>query len=252
MNDTIQISVVIPALNEQPNLAPLKNALIESLEPIDRCFEVIFVDDGSTDGTYDEISGFARKDERFRGVRLKGRMGKAVALGAGFSVAHGEILIALDGDNQDDPREIPAFLEKIEEGYDLVTGWKKVRRDTGFRVLASNRFNGVVRWISGLPLHDFNCGFKAMRREVVDSLPLHGGWHRFIPVFANLAGFRVGEIAVEHRARMFGRSKYGFGRYLRGLVDCLRLFAIVRLSVAAPTSGPNITENEIAERVGFN
>jgi glycosyltransferase involved in cell wall biosynthesis len=217
------ISIVIPAHNEEENLDLLRENLVASLEAVGSPFEVILVDDGSMDGTFEKIRSFAEEDTRFRGIRMRKNVGKANALAAGFEAVRGEIVFTLDADNQDDPAEIPNFLRKLEEGFDLVSGWKRVRHDPSQRVAASRIFNGVIRFFSGVPLHDFNCGFKAYRAETLRDLTLYGEWHRFIPVLASEQGFRVTEIPVQHHPRTKGKSRYGFERYFRGLADCLTL-----------------------------
>ena len=226
----MDISVVIPAHNEVENLDKLRQNLVSTLEEVGRPFEVIFIDDGSTDSTYEKIVEFAKEDVRFKGIRMRKNVGKANALAAGFEAAKGEIVFTLDADNQDDPAEIPKFLEKLDEGYDLVSGWKKTRHDPSQRVIASRIFNGAIRLISGVHLHDFNCGFKAYRSEVVKNLTLYGEWHRFIPVLSYHQGFRVTEIEVRHHPRVHGKSRYGWERYFRGFADLLTLLFLSQYS----------------------
>lgn len=226
--DTPELSLVIPAWNEENNLDRLKTSLIQVLEEVGRSFEILFIDDGSTDGTFARIAAFAAEDPRILGIRMRKNMGKSNALAAGFEKARGKVVLTLDADNQDDPTEIPRFLAKIDEGFDLVSGWKKLRHDPPGRVRASHLFNAAIRWVSGIHLHDFNCGFKAYRAEVVKSIPLYGEWHRFIPVLAADRGFRVTEVEVHHHPRTHGKSRYGFERYFRGFADCLSLLVISR------------------------
>ncbi len=226
----MDISVVIPAHNEEENLEKLRRDLVASLESVGKSFEVIFVDDGSTDSTFTILAEFSRQDPRFKAIRMRRNVGKANALASGFHAAAGEIVFTLDSDNQDDPSEIPKFLQKIEEGYDLVSGWKKTRHDPSQRVLASRIFNGAIRTISGVDLHDFNCGFKAYRSEVVKSLTLYGEWHRFIPVLSYHQGFRVAEIEVQHHPRVHGKSRYGWERYFRGFADLLTILFLSQYS----------------------
>lgn len=230
MQDNPEISIVIPAYNEAENLDQLRESLVASLESLGKTFEVILVDDGSTDNTYEKIAQFSNEDPRFRGIRMRKNVGKANALAAGFDSVRGTTIFTLDSDNQDDPAEIPRFLEKLDEGYDLVSGWKRVRNDPKRRVLASRVFNGVIRMISRVPLHDFNCGFKAYRVEAIRSLTLYGEWHRFIPVLASDRGFRVTEIEVRHHPRLRGKSRYGWERYFRGFADCLTLMFLSHYS----------------------
>jgi glycosyltransferase involved in cell wall biosynthesis len=230
MQDNPEISIVIPAHNEAENLEQLRESLVASLEPLGKTFEVIVVDDGSTDDTYGKIAQFSSADPRFRGIRMRKNVGKANALAAGFDSVRGTTVFTLDGDNQYDPAEIPRFLEKLDEGYDLVSGWKRVRNDPKHRVLASRIFNGIIRLISRVPLHDFNCGFKAYRVEAIRGLTLYGEWHRFIPVLASDQGFRVAEIEVRHHPRLRGKSRYGWERYFRGFADCLTLMFLSHYS----------------------
>jgi glycosyltransferase involved in cell wall biosynthesis len=190
--------------------------------------ELIFVDDGSTDGSFDVLKGLRGKDERVKIVQLRTNQGKATALSVGFREAHGEIIVTLDADLQDDPQEIPKLLAKLEEGYDLVSGWKVTRHDPMTRRLLSTIFNRVTAFMTGLAIHDFNCGFKAYRRAVVTELRLHGELHRFIPALASWRGFRVAEIEVEHHPRRYGYSKYGLERIPRGLFDLLTVIMLTR------------------------
>ncbi len=218
------ISVVVPVLNEQATIAPLRRALEDALaEP----HEILFVDDGSTDSTWEEI----RKQHapgRVRGLRLAGHCGKTAALAAAFAAARGDVIFTLDGDLQDDPRDIPRFLAMLDQGCDVVSGWKKVRHDPPGKVLASRLFNGLVRAASGVPLHDVNCGFKAYRAEVARRLPLRSDFHRFTPLLAHAMGYRVGEVVVTHHPRRHGQSHYGFGRLFRGLADLARVLWLGR------------------------
>ncbi|MCA9437993.1 MAG: glycosyltransferase family 2 protein [Candidatus Omnitrophica bacterium] len=226
----LDISIVIPAHNEEENLDQLRANLVSSLEPLNKSFEVIFIDDGSSDSTYAKMAKFSREDPRFKGIRMRKNVGKASALAAGFDAATGDIVFTMDADNQDDPSEIPRFLEKLEEGHDLVSGWKRTRHDPSQRVIASRIFNGAIRFISRVPLHDFNCGFKAYRAEVVKSLTLYGEWHRFIPVLAAHQGYRIAEIEVQHHPRVHGKSRYGWERYFRGFVDLLTILFLSQYS----------------------
>ncbi|MCA9428663.1 MAG: glycosyltransferase family 2 protein [Candidatus Omnitrophica bacterium] len=226
----LDISIVIPAHNEEENLDQLRANLVSSLEPLNKSFEVIFIDDGSSDSTYAKMAKFSREDPRFKGIRMRKNVGKASALAAGFDAATGDIVFTMDADNQDDPSEIPRFLEKLDEGHDLVSGWKRTRHDPSQRVIASRIFNGAIRFISRVPLHDFNCGFKAYRAEVVKSLTLYGEWHRFIPVLAAHQGYRIAEIEVQHHPRVHGKSRYGWERYFRGFVDLLTILFLSQYS----------------------
>jgi glycosyltransferase involved in cell wall biosynthesis len=217
------ISVVVPVYNERDNVGPLTDELMPVLRELPQRSEVIFVDDGSRDGTAAVLDRLAAEVPEISVVRLRRNFGKAEALMAGFTVAEGEILITIDGDLQDDPREIPRMLAELDKGFDLVSGWKYNRQDPASKRLPSKVFNGVTRKVSGVPLHDLNCGFKVYRSEVVDSLALAGDQYRYIPVLAVHEGFSVGEIPVNHRPRAHGASKYGFERYLRGFLDLLTI-----------------------------
>lgn len=217
--DELEISVVVPAKNEKPNLAELCEKLVLVLESLQKSFEIIFVDDGSVDGTFKQVKELAKRDSRVRGVKFARNYGKAMALRAGFEKAKGKIIISMDADLQDDPVEIPRFLQKIEEGYDLVSGWKKRRHDPTSRVLFSRIFNFVISRLGGVRLRDFNCGFKAYKSWLAKELELRGELHRFIPLFAYRLGARIAEIEVVHHPRKSGRSKYGPSRYLHAAFD---------------------------------
>ena len=217
----IEVSVIIPVLNERDNLPELYNRLTETLAPLNRAYEIIFVDDGSSDDTAEWCRSLVQSDVCVTFVELRRHFGKATALQVGFQVAKGDIIITMDGDLQDDPIEIPRFLEALDQGVDLVSGWKKMRQDPLTKTLPSKLFNFVTSMMTGIKLRDFNCGFKAYRREVVESLDLYGELHRYIPVLAHANGFRIGEIAVNHRPRCYGKSKYSFERFLRGAFDLL-------------------------------
>jgi dolichol-phosphate mannosyltransferase len=214
-------SVVIPVFNEEASLEQLHRELggVAAAEGYD--LEVIFVDDGSTDGSWQAIERLAQSDPRVQGIRFRRNFGKAAALSAGFSAARGGLVITLDADLQDDPREIPRFLSEMGRGYDVVSGWKKVRHDPWHKVLPSRVFNWMVSKLTGVKLHDHNCGMKCYRREIFDEVHLYGELHRFVPVLAAARGFRVGECVVRHRPRLYGRSKYGLTRFVKGFLDLL-------------------------------
>ena len=183
--------------------------------------EVIYVDDGSRDNSWEVIKELAARDPRVRGLRFRRNFGKAAALQAAFREVRGARVMTLDADLQDDPAEIPNFLAHLDKGYDLVSGWKKVRHDPWHKVFPCRVFNGMVSWLTGVSLHDHNCGMKAYEAAVVREVRLYGEMHRFIPVLAAARGFRVGELVIKHRPRQHGRSKYGFKRFLRGFLDLL-------------------------------
>ncbi|HZC28832.1 MAG TPA: glycosyltransferase family 2 protein, partial [Gaiellaceae bacterium] len=222
------ISVVVPVHDEERSVALLYDELRSALEPLDTQWEAIFVDDGSTDGTFAALTRLHASAENVRVVRLRRNFGKAAALVAGFDQAGGEVVVTIDGDLQDDPAEIPRLLAKLDEGFDLVSGWKTRRRDRLSRRLLSRLFNAVTSRFSGVRLHDMNCGLKAYRADVVHGLRLYGELHRFIPVLAHYRGFRVAELPVNHRPREHGRSRYGMERYVRGFLDLLTVSFIGR------------------------
>jgi len=215
------ISVVVPLHNEERSIGLLHEELEAALDPLGEPWEAVYVDDGSTDGSFAALTRLHAHNDTVRVVRLRRNFGKAAALAAGFAQATGDRIVTLDADLQDDPAEIPRLLAKLEEGFDLVSGWKTKRRDPLRRRIPSKIFNRVAGWMSGIRLHDMNCGLKAYRAEVVHSLVLYGELHRFIPVLAHEQGYRVAELPVHHRPREHGRSRYGLERYLRGFLDLL-------------------------------
>jgi len=222
-----RIDIVIPVCDESENVPLLADELRQVAEANGLQIRVIFIDDGSTDGTWEQIERVAAADVRFEGIRFRRNFGKAAALAAGFDAADAQIVFQMDGDLQDDPAEIPNFLKKLAEGYDLVNGWKKRRRDPWHKVWPSRVFNWMVSAVTGLKLHDHNCGFKCFRRPVVKDLRLYGELHRFIPVMAHARGYSVAELAVNHRPRRFGRSKYGVRRFVSGLLDLLTVTFLI-------------------------
>lgn len=219
--DAPQLSVIIPAYNEEGNVEQLYEALVHALEEFSRSFEIIVVDDGSTDTTAERVDRLCEKDERVQVISLRRNFGKAAALAAGFAAARGEMIVTMDADLQDDPSEIPRLVGELERGWDLVSGWKYPRHDPFTKTVPSRVINWLTRLITGTKLHDLNCGFKAYRREVVTHLKLYGELHRYIPVLAAWEGYRVTEIKVRHHPRRSGRSKYGFERFVRGFLDLL-------------------------------
>lgn len=222
------LTILIPVMNEEGNLPDLYDHLTRALAAIGLPYEIIFVDDGSTDSTWKLISGLSEQDHRVIGLRHRANFGKAQALSHGFAAARGDVVVTMDGDLQDDPDELPKFLEMLNEGYDLVSGWKQRRQDPLGKTAPSKLFNWTVRQVSGVPLHDFNCGFKAYRREVTSAIRLYGELHRFTPVLASAEGYRIGELPVRHHARRWGSSKYGWSRLTKGFLDLLTVVFLTR------------------------
>ncbi|MBN1261660.1 MAG: glycosyltransferase family 2 protein [Anaerolineae bacterium] len=218
----MHISVVIPVLNEQDSLPILCQEITAAFSGIaETDYEILIVDDGSTDETYAVATRLHEEDPRIKALQFRRNFGKAAALAAGFTNTRGEIIFTLDGDLQDDPAEIPHFLQVLNEGYDLVSGWKYPRLDPWTKTLPSKLYNAVLRLFSGIKLHDFDCGFKVYRRDVLNHLHLYGTMHRYIPVLAHWKGYRVGEKTIKHRPRSFGYSKFGVRRLFRGFFDFL-------------------------------
>ena len=217
----MKLSIIVPVLNESESLLELTQEIISTCEKHDISFEILFIDDGSTDGSWSVVAAAAKTDERISGVRFRRNFGKAAALTAGMRAADGEYIMMMDADLQDDPAEIPKFIAKVEEGFDVVNGWKQRRLDPWHKVYPSKVFNWMVGRLTGLWLHDHNCGLKLFRREVTHEIRIYGELHRFIPVLAHARGFRVAELGVHHRERQFGHSKYGVKRFLRGFLDLL-------------------------------
>jgi glycosyltransferase involved in cell wall biosynthesis len=222
------ISVVVPVHDEERSVEPLYEELRAALEPLGRPWEAVFVDDGSTDGSLVALTRLHSAAPNVTVVRLRRNFGKAAALAAGFRHAGGDVVVTIDADLQDDPAEIPRLLAKLDEGFDLVSGWKAQRRDPLSRRVPSRIFNGVVGRVSGLRLHDLNCGLKAYRADVVRNLRIYGELHRFLPVLAHDRGYRVAELPVNHRPREHGKSRYGVERYLRGFLDFLTVWFMGR------------------------
>ncbi|MFP6694678.1 MAG: glycosyltransferase family 2 protein [Pirellulales bacterium] len=215
------ISIVIPVLDEAESLEQLHGELDAVAREHDYKLDIIFVDDGSTDKSWSLIQSLAKRDSRVHGIRFRRNFGKAAALSAGFDAAQGDLVMTLDSDLQDDPKEIPRFIEKLSEGSDVVSGWKQVRYDPWHKVWPSRVFNWLVRRMTGVQLHDINCGMKCYRREVLHEVRLYGEMHRFVPALAAARGFRICEISIDHRPRQHGNSKYGFQRFYKGFLDLL-------------------------------
>lgn len=225
----LHVSVVIPGLNEAATLNELFNRIVDGLA-LEPSFEVIFVDDGSTDDSWEVITALAQADPRVRGIRLRRNFGKATALTAGFRASRGEVVVTMDADLQDDPADLPKFVKAVDDGSDVVVGWKVKRRDPVNRLVLTRIFNGAVRVTTGVKLKDMNCGFKAFRREVVRTIPVYGDLFRFLPALAAWQGFRVVEVPITHHPRRHGTSRYGLERILRGFFDMLSVLFLTKYS----------------------
>jgi glycosyltransferase involved in cell wall biosynthesis len=228
--ENLSLTFVIPVFNEEATLEPLYRKIVEVVDSMaSTIYEIIFIDDGSTDNSWQQICLLHFQAKNIvRGFRFRKNFGKASALALGFAESTGEIVFTLDADLQDDPENIPAFMEKLEAGWDVVSGWKKERKDPLEKKIPSRIFNFFVSLTTGLKLHDINCGFKAYRKEVLRHINLYGELHRYIPVLAHSAGFSVTEMPVTHAPRKFGVSKYGWERYLKGFFDLLTVLLITR------------------------
>jgi glycosyltransferase involved in cell wall biosynthesis len=225
----VDVSVLVPVLDEAETVEELGSRVAAVLDGLGLRFEIVFVDDGSRDGTVERVRSAHGRDGRIKLVRLRRNFGKAAALSAGFEHSHGRIVVTMDGDLQDDPDEIPRLLAMLESGdLDLVSGWKKERRDPAAKRIPSRLFNWVTRRLAGVELHDFNSGFKVYRREVLDQIAVYGELHRYIPVLASRRGFAVGEAPVTHHPRRHGVSKYGWDRFYKGLLDLITVLFITR------------------------
>jgi len=222
------LTILVPVMNEEGNIETLHERLVTMLDEIGLPYEIIFVDDGSRDATWRIITALNQKDPRVLGMRHRRNFGKAQALSHGFSVAHGDVVVTMDGDLQDDPDELPRFLAMLDQGYDVVSGWKQRRQDPLGKTFPSRVFNWTVRRTTGVPLHDFNCGYKAYRHEVTSTIRLYGELHRFTPVLAHAEGFQIGELPVRHHARQWGESKYGWSRLTKGFLDLLTVIFLTQ------------------------
>jgi glycosyltransferase involved in cell wall biosynthesis len=221
-----EISIVVPVFDEEGSLKELHRRITEAMNRFGRSYEIIFVDDGSRDKSPEILEELYGEDANVKVLSFRRRYGKSAALAMGFEEALGEIIVTLDADLQDDPREIPNLIRELERGYDLVSGWKRHRKDPLSKTIPSRIFNAVTAWVTGLELHDINCGLKAYRRVVTDEIKVYGELHRFLPVFAYKESFRVGEIPVTHHPRKFGKTKYGLRRFLHGFLDLLTVIMV--------------------------
>ncbi|NUP10452.1 MAG: glycosyltransferase family 2 protein [Polyangiaceae bacterium] len=224
-----RISIVVPALNESDSLPELAARIHTALDG-NETYELIFVDDGSSDDSWKVMGSLSEANPRVRGVRLRKNFGKAMALTAGFSRARGDIVLMMDADLQDDPAELPKFIKAVDEGFDVVVGWKVKRHDPANRLVLTRIFNGTVRWVTGVKLHDMNCGFKAFSRDVITTVPIYADLFRFIPALAAWEGFKVTEVPVTHHARKHGTSRYGLERIVRGSFDLLSIAFLTKYS----------------------
>ena len=215
----VDLTVLVPVLNEADSMRPLIEKLLHDLKPLGKSYEILVIDDGSTDGTFDRVRALTPSVPGLRGIRFRRNFGKSAALSVGFREARGRVVVTMDGDLQDDSAEIARLLAKIDEGFDLVSGWKQNRQDPITKTVPSKLFNAVTSAVSGVPLHDMNCGLKAYRSEVTRTVQLRGELHRFIPVLAHWSGFRVGEIPTVHHPRLHGKTKFGVSRFLNGFLD---------------------------------
>ena len=215
----MKLSFVIPVYNEQDSLKQLYSEIIENIKEYK--YEIIFIDDGSTDKSYNILQKLANDDKNVKLIKFRKNFGKSAGLNMGFDAAEGDIVFTMDADLQDDPKEIPQFIKKLDEGYDMVTGWKVKRRDPISKTWPSKLYNKVTSNTFKLKLHDYNCGYKAYKKEVIKKLDIYGEMHRYIPALANSLGYKVAEIPVHHRKREYGKTKYGSERYLRGFLDLL-------------------------------
>lgn len=227
----MKLSFVIPVFDERDTLQTLFDGIVTHAP--DAELDVIFIDDGSTDGSTDILRTLSENDARVTLIELDGNCGKSIALAAGFAQVSGDVVFTMDSDLQDDPAEIPNFLAKLDEGFDVVCGWKAVRHDPWHKTFPSRIYNWGVGKVFDLPLHDVNCGYKLFRREVIDNTVVYGELHRLIPILAHDRGFRIGEIPVKHKRREFGHSKYGLERFSRGALDVLTMW-ILHTRMRAP------------------
>lgn len=220
--EDLKLSIVIPVFNEEKNLEPLHQQLREALQGMDEDYEIIFVDDGSIDGSFELLRKLHQEDNRLKVIRFRRNFGQTAAFSAGFDLARGRVIVTMDADLQNDPADIPKLLAHIDEGYDVVSGWRSPRRDPFLtRRLPSMIANRLISEITGVKLHDYGCSLKAYRRDVIENVQLYGELHRFIPALASWMGVRVAEVKVRHSPRRYGRSKYGLSRTLRVLLDLL-------------------------------
>ena len=227
----MNFSIVVPIYNEQDNIHELYLAITKALDDFDKDYEIIMVDDGSTDGSYGALQRIAAQDSRLKVIRFRRNFGQTAAMSAGFDAASGNIIIPMDGDLQNDPADIPRLIEKLHEGYDVVSGWRKSRKDTVItRKIPSMLANALISFFTGVHLHDYGCTLKAYRREVLDGINLYGEMHRFVPALASQVGAKVTELPVNHFPRLHGTSKYGISRTLRVILDLMTVKFLLSFS----------------------
>jgi glycosyltransferase involved in cell wall biosynthesis len=227
-SSTPHISIVVPLYNEEESLRELTQKIVGVMARMRSSYEIIFVDDGSTDGSFQVLKELHAAHPAVKVIRFRRNFGKSAALSVGFRQARGAFVVTMDADLQDDPEEIPALLQALDDRYDLVSGWKKQRHDPITKTIPSRFFNFVTRLMTGIPIHDFNCGLKAYRREVVEEVSVYGELHRYIPVLAHYAGYRVGEKVVQHHPRKYGHTKFGISRFFRGFLDLVTVLFTTR------------------------
>ncbi|MBK9097583.1 MAG: glycosyltransferase family 2 protein [bacterium] len=223
-----KISIVIPLFNEEESIIPLCNDIRKAIYRLSTNYEVILIDDGSTDSSLQKLKEIVKTDNRFKYLSFRKNYGKSAALQVGFKAATGDVVVTMDADLQDDPQEIQNLLKKLEEGFDLCSGWKKKRQDPFIKKISSKFFNYVTRLISGIKIHDFNCGLKAYRKEVVENVKVYGELHRYIPVLAKWQGYSITEIPVMHHPRRYGKTKFGISRFFKGFIDLLTVTFVTR------------------------
>ena len=229
--DRMSISIIIPVCNEEENIPDLVRSLTAALAEIETDYEVIFIDDGSTDNTFTVLKGIHKEEDCIKIIRFRRNFGQTAAISAGFDYSHGDVIITLDGDLQNDPEDIPVLLKKINEGYDVVSGWRVERKDPFFtKKLPSKISNWLASKLTGVELHDFGCTLKAFRHEVVDQVNLYGEMHRYIPALASWRGISIAEVKVRHHPRQYGRSKYGIARLMRGMLDLITITFLLSYS----------------------
>ena len=224
----MDLSIIIPLYNEEGSLNELTQKIVRVLENHPLSYEICFVDDGSTDSSLSIIKSLREENQKIKFLSFRKNYGKSAALSEGFKMASGDIIITIDADLQDDPAEIPNLIEKINDGYDLVSGWKKKRHDPVTKTLPSKLFTLITARFTGIKIHDFNCGLKAYRQEVIREIPVYGSLHRYLPVLAHWKGFAIGEIVVQHHARKYGETKYGWRRFFDGFFDLFTVLFLTR------------------------